>query len=148
MYQFLVLHSLSMNQTLGLRLHDVTEPPGKIKCVMVKNMFCQCSLLNPTRSLSTEANHLGFTKPSSCLLLFCNILLEAAWLHHNRNSSGNSNGIFMHPNDWRQLVVPGGLCVAQYKASERGQMIFYEGVKVFISKHLLEQVFGLEFVTC
>jgi len=34
MYQFLVLHSLSMDQTLGLRLPGVTEPPGKIICVM------------------------------------------------------------------------------------------------------------------
>jgi len=51
------------------------------------------------RSLSTEANHLGFTKPSSYLLLWCNILLEAASLGHSRNSNGNSNGTFMHPND-------------------------------------------------
>jgi len=71
------------------------------------------------RSLSTEANRLGFTKPSSCLLLSCNILLEAASLRHNRNSNDNSNGMFMHPNDERQLVVFGGLYVAQYKASER-----------------------------
>jgi len=99
MYQFLVLHSLSMDKTLGLRLPDVTEPPGKSYGSWVKNIFCQCSLWNPMRSLSTEANHLGFTKPSSCLLLWCNILLEAAWLHHNRNFSGNRNGIFMHPND-------------------------------------------------
>jgi len=27
-------------------------------------------------------------------------------------------------------------------------MIFYEGVKVFISKHLLEEIFGEEFATC
>jgi len=40
-----------------------------------KNTFCQCSLLNPMRSLSTEANHLDFTKPSSCVLLWCNYLL-------------------------------------------------------------------------
>jgi len=39
------------------------------------------------RSLSTEANHLGFTKPSSCLLLWCNYLLEAASRRHNRNSN-------------------------------------------------------------
>jgi len=32
MYQFLVLHSLSMDQTLGIRLPGVTEPPGKIMC--------------------------------------------------------------------------------------------------------------------
>jgi len=30
MYQFFVLHSLSVNQTLGLRLPGATEPPGKI----------------------------------------------------------------------------------------------------------------------
>jgi len=40
------------------------------------------------RSLSTEANHLGF-KPSSCLLLWCNYLLGAASMRHNRNSNGN-----------------------------------------------------------
>jgi len=51
------------------------------------------------RWLSTETNHLGFTKPYSCLLLWCNILLEAASLRRNRNSNGNNNGIFMHPND-------------------------------------------------
>jgi len=50
-------------------------------------------------SLSTEANHMGFTKPPSCLLLLCNYLLEAASLRHNRNSSGNSNGICMRAND-------------------------------------------------
>jgi len=30
------------------------------------------------RSPSTEANHLGFTRPSSYLLLRCNYLLEVA----------------------------------------------------------------------
>ena len=30
MYQFLVLHSSSMDQTLGLRLPAESEPPGKI----------------------------------------------------------------------------------------------------------------------
>jgi len=29
MYQFFVLHSLSVDQTLGLQLPSVTEPPGK-----------------------------------------------------------------------------------------------------------------------
>jgi len=64
------------------------------------------------RSVNTEANHLDFTKPSSCLVLCCNYLLEVASLRHNRNSSGNSNGTFMHPIDERQLAVPGGLDVA------------------------------------
>ena len=32
MYQFLVLHALSTDQTLGLRLPGVTEPPGKTMC--------------------------------------------------------------------------------------------------------------------
>jgi len=34
MYQFLILHSLSMDQTLGLWLPGTTEPPGKIICVV------------------------------------------------------------------------------------------------------------------
>jgi len=42
------------------------------------------------RSLSAEANHFSFTKPSSCLLLRCNYLLEAASLRRNRNPNGNS----------------------------------------------------------
>jgi len=64
-----------------------------------KNIFFQCNLSYPIHSESTEANHLGFTKPSSCLLLWCNYLIEAASLRHNRNSSGNNSGTFMHPND-------------------------------------------------
>jgi len=36
MYQFLVLHSLSMDQTLGLPLPGVTEPHGKIMCRGIK----------------------------------------------------------------------------------------------------------------
>jgi len=34
MYQFVVLHSLSMDQTLALRLPGVTEPYGKIMCAV------------------------------------------------------------------------------------------------------------------
>jgi len=45
-------------------------------------------------SISTEANHLGFNKPFSYLLVRCNLSRR-----HNRNSNGSSNGIFMHPND-------------------------------------------------
>jgi len=42
----------------------------------------------------------------------------------------------MHPNDSRQLVVPGGLYVAQYKALDRSKECFdEEGAKVFISKN-------------
>jgi len=77
-----------------------------------KNIFCQCGLLYPMRSLSTEANHLGFTNPSSCLLLWCNYLLEAGWLRHNKNSR------------WlRQLVPDPG--VAHFKASWRRKSIFW-----------------------
>jgi len=36
MHQFLVLHSLSMDHTLGLRLPGVTELPGKIMCRGIK----------------------------------------------------------------------------------------------------------------
>jgi len=32
MYQFLVLHSLSIDQTLGQQFPGVTEPPGKMMC--------------------------------------------------------------------------------------------------------------------
>jgi len=39
-----------------------------------------------TRSLSTEANHLSFSKLSNYLLLWYKYLLEAASLHHNKNS--------------------------------------------------------------
>jgi len=34
MYQFLVMHSLPMDQTLGLRLPGVTEPPEIIICAV------------------------------------------------------------------------------------------------------------------
>ena len=47
-----------------------------------------------TRSLSTEANHLSFSKLSNCLLLWYKYLLEAASLHRNKNCN------------CRQLVVP------------------------------------------
>jgi len=46
---------------------------------------------NLMRSLSTQANQLGFTKPYNYLLLSYNYLLEAALLHF--------------PNNCRQLVV-------------------------------------------
>jgi len=36
MYQFLVLHSLSIDQTLGQRLPGVTEPPGEMMCCGIK----------------------------------------------------------------------------------------------------------------
>jgi len=36
MYQFLVLHSLSVDQTLGQRLPGVTEPLGKVMCCGIK----------------------------------------------------------------------------------------------------------------
>jgi len=36
MYKFLALHSLSMDQTLGLQLPGVNEPPGKIMCRGIK----------------------------------------------------------------------------------------------------------------
>jgi len=49
------------------------------------------------RSPNTEANHLGFTKPPSCLLL-CNYVL----VRHNRNSSDNVNGRFMQ---WLLLII-------------------------------------------
>jgi len=36
MYQFLVLHSPSIDQTLSQRLPGVTEPPGKMMCCWMK----------------------------------------------------------------------------------------------------------------
>jgi len=36
MYQFLVLHSLSTDQTLGQRLPGVTEPLAKMMCCGIK----------------------------------------------------------------------------------------------------------------
>jgi len=36
MHQFLVLHSLSIDQTLGKRLLDVIEPLGKMMCCGIK----------------------------------------------------------------------------------------------------------------
>jgi len=41
---------------------------------------------NLTRSLSTQANQSGFTKPFNYSLLWYNYQLGAAWLHRNRNS--------------------------------------------------------------
>jgi len=76
MYQFLVLHSLSIDQTLGQQFPGVTEPPGKMMCWGIKYIFCQCSLWNPMRSLSRQANHLDFNKPFGYLLVWCNL---SAW---------------------------------------------------------------------
>jgi len=65
MYQFLALHSLSIDQTLGQRLPGVAEPPGKMMCCGIKiySAHVVFETLGPMRSLSTEANHLGFNKP-------------------------------------------------------------------------------------
>ena len=41
---------------------------------------------NQTRSLSIQANHLRFTKPTNCVFLWWNYLLEAESLDHNQNS--------------------------------------------------------------
>jgi len=43
---------LQMAQTLELQLPGETEPPGKNIVSCNKDIFCQCSLLNPMRSLS------------------------------------------------------------------------------------------------
>ena len=43
MYHILVFHSLSMNQTLLLR--GVTEPPRKITCYGIKNIFCSAIVI-------------------------------------------------------------------------------------------------------
>ena len=50
----------------------------------------------------------------------------------------------------RQLVMSGGLFVAQYKGQEKGEVYFDKDVYVFISKKVLEQIFGHcpEFVNC
>jgi len=50
-----------------LLLTSVTEALGNI-VPWDKNIFTNV-VFNPTRSLSTQANHLGFTKPSNYLLL-------------------------------------------------------------------------------
>ena len=42
-------------------------------------------LFNLTRSLSTDANYLNFTKPPSYLLFWHNYLIEATSLRHNKN---------------------------------------------------------------
>jgi len=57
----------------------------EISCRGIKHILPMLSF-NLTRSLSTPANHLGFTKPSNYLLLWYNYLLEAASLHHNKSS--------------------------------------------------------------
>jgi len=51
MYQFLVLHSLSIDQILGQPLSGVTEPLGTMMCCATikiylwdKSIFCRCSL--------------------------------------------------------------------------------------------------------
>jgi len=46
-------------------LNSVTEPLGK-SCRGIKTYSAD---VVPKRSLSTQANHLGFTKPSNYLLL-------------------------------------------------------------------------------
>jgi len=50
------------------------------------------------RSLHTEANHLGFTKPSSCCyfmmqLGYLNLIIFLKQRSVNRNSNGNSIGL-------------------------------------------------------
>jgi len=66
-----------------LLLNSVTEPLGNV-VPCYKNILPMLSF-NLTRSLSTQANHLSFTKPSN-YLLWCNYLLEATSLLHNKNS--------------------------------------------------------------
>jgi len=68
-----------------LLLTSVTEPLGNI--VPWVKIYSTNVVFNPTRSLSTQANHFDFTKPSNYLLLWYNYLLEAASLHHNKNSN-------------------------------------------------------------
>jgi len=50
-----------------LLLTSVTEPPGNI--VPWDKTYSTMLCFNLTSSLSTQANHLGFTKPSNYLLL-------------------------------------------------------------------------------
>jgi len=51
-----------------LLLTSVTEHHLEISCRGIKT-YSTNVVFNPTRSLSTQANHLGFTKPSNYLLL-------------------------------------------------------------------------------
>jgi len=57
-----------------------------------KNIFCQCCLSNPMRSLLTMHRSKSFRLHQAIQLLVINYdainLLEAAWLRHNRNSNG------------------------------------------------------------
>jgi len=71
MYQFLALYSLSTDQTLGQRLPGLAEPPGKMMCCGIKIYSANVvfETLGPMRSLSTEANHSGFNKLFSYLLI-------------------------------------------------------------------------------
>jgi len=74
MYQFLVLHSLSIDQTLvGQRLLGVTEPLGKMMCCGIKIYSTNVVVFETVHSLSTKANHLGFNKPFSYFLVRCNL---------------------------------------------------------------------------
>jgi len=61
-----------MEDTLGLQLPSswCMNHLEKSYVLWDKNIFCQCISM---RSLRTEANHKGFTKPSSSLLSWCNI---------------------------------------------------------------------------
>ena len=61
-----------------LLLTSVTESLGNIVLWDKKHILPILSF-NLTRSVSTQANHVGFTKPSNYLLLWYNHLLEAAF---------------------------------------------------------------------
>jgi len=50
MYQFLVLHSLSIDQTLGQRRPGVTEPLGKM-------MFCGIKIYFANAVFGTQCAH-------------------------------------------------------------------------------------------
>jgi len=104
MHKFLVLHSLSMDHTLGLRLPGVTELPGKTMCRGIKVYSANVKSFKPNaltkhRSISFRCHQaiqlLVIMMQFICLKQLGCVIIEtpmviAMVLY--------SNTIFMHPN--------------------------------------------------
>jgi len=82
----------------------------------VKDIFCQLPNAVTKHRIKSFRLHQAIQLLVIMTQLSSSKQLRCIALHCSRNSNDNSSSTFMHPNE---LVVPGGLCVAQYKGSER-----------------------------
>jgi len=75
------------------------------------------SSFKPNALTKHRTKYLGCTKPSSYLyLLLCGAII---FLKQLPCIIIETPIVIAYASKWLKLVVPGGLCVAQYKASER-----------------------------